>query len=72
MTFRYRQAQTDDTRPLRDGLIAEEVAEVYAELVAHGATGEVETVLYHLLSCPPCCSTSWSGRSGPSRRRRRG
>ena len=31
------------------GLIAEEVNEVFPELVAHNAEGEIETVKYHLM-----------------------
>jgi hypothetical protein len=50
VTFRYTQALADGTSPLQYGLIAEEVAEVYPELVAHDAkTGEPEAVLYHVL-----------------------
>jgi hypothetical protein len=46
VTFRYKD--TDD--PSRDyGLIAEEVAEVYPDLVARNADGQVETVLYDQL-----------------------
>ena len=32
------------------GLIAEEVAEVFPDLVAHNAEGEIETVKYHLMT----------------------
>ncbi len=32
------------------GLIAEEVEQVFPELVAYGADGRVETVQYHVLS----------------------
>lgn len=49
VTFRYRQPHTDGTRPVHYGLIAEEVAEVYPELVARTAEGEPWTVLYHEL-----------------------
>jgi endosialidase-like protein len=49
VTFRYKQAQTDGSHPLQYGLIAEEVAEVYPELVQYAPTGDVNTVLYHLL-----------------------
>ena len=47
--FRYKQAQNDGSHPLQYGLIAEEVARVYPELVQFAPTGEVNTVLYHLL-----------------------
>jgi hypothetical protein len=50
VTFRYTQAPADGSRVLQYGLIAEEVAEVYPELVAYDLkTGEPKTVLYHEL-----------------------
>jgi hypothetical protein len=49
VTFRYKQAQEDGSHPLQYGLIAEEVAKVYPQLVQYSATGEVNTVLYHEL-----------------------
>jgi len=49
VTFRYKSALTDGSRPLQYGLIAEEVAEVYPELVAYDRTGQPQTVLYHVL-----------------------
>jgi endosialidase-like protein len=49
VTFRYRQAAADGTKPRQYGLIAEEVAEVYADLVASDADGQPERVLYHVL-----------------------
>ncbi|MGZ7078634.1 MAG: tail fiber domain-containing protein, partial [Thermoanaerobaculia bacterium] len=48
VTFRYF-AQGDNA-PLQYGLIAEEVAEVYPELVARNQDGEVETVMYQFLA----------------------
>ena len=36
-------------RSFADGLIAEEVAEVYPDLVAHSADGQIETVKYQVL-----------------------
>jgi hypothetical protein len=46
VTFRYRQ----DTQGQKQyGLIAEEVAKVYPELVTKGADGKVESVQYHEL-----------------------
>ena len=42
--------QHDPAGRIQYGLIAEEVAEVYPELVVHAADGEIETVRYHLLS----------------------
>lgn len=47
--FRYKEASASGERPLRYGLIAEEVAEVFPELVAYDEEGRPETVLYHLL-----------------------
>ena len=44
VTFRYKQDAQDERQY---GLIAEEVAKVYPELVTRGASGEVETVRYH-------------------------
>src|SRR5262249_45232054 len=44
--FRYTQ---DAQGELQYGLIAEEVAKVYPELVTRNAQGEVETVRYHEL-----------------------
>jgi hypothetical protein len=50
VTFRYTQALADGSHPLQYGLIAEEVAEVYPELVVDDPqTGEPQTVLYHVL-----------------------
>lgn len=50
VTFRYKQAQNDGSHPVQYGLIAEEVADVYPELVQYDPkTGEPNTVLYHVL-----------------------
>jgi hypothetical protein len=49
VTFRYKQAQSDGSHPVQYGLIAEEVATVYPDLVQFDETGEPQTVLYHLL-----------------------
>jgi hypothetical protein len=46
VTFRYRQAQADGSHPVQYGLIAEEVEELYPDLVAHSADGQIETVQY--------------------------
>src|SRR5207249_11229099 len=48
VTFRY--LKHGDNAPLQYGLIAEEVAEVYPELVARNKDGEVETVMYQFLA----------------------
>lgn len=49
VVFRYKQGEPDGSKPLQYGLIAEEVAEVFPELVVHGEDGRVESVQYHLL-----------------------
>jgi trimeric autotransporter adhesin len=49
VTFRYKQPQSDGTKPLQYGLIGEEVAKVYPELVVYGKDGQVESVQYHQL-----------------------
>jgi hypothetical protein len=46
VTFRYTQ---DPQRERQYGLIAEEVAKVYPELVTRNAAGEIEAVRYHEL-----------------------
>jgi hypothetical protein len=48
VTFRY--LKYGENGPLQYGLIAEEVAEVYPELVARNKEGEVETVMYQFLA----------------------
>ncbi len=50
VTYRYKEPATDGSKPLEPGLIAEEVAEVYPDLVAYGADGKIETVQYHKLT----------------------
>jgi hypothetical protein len=49
VTFRYKQSLEDGGRPPHYGLIAEEVEEVYPNLVARDASGEPMTVLYQEL-----------------------
>jgi trimeric autotransporter adhesin len=49
VTFRYKQPFEDGAKPVQYGLIAEEVAEVYPDLVARSADGQIETVKYQLL-----------------------
>ena len=46
VTFRYTQTFAGGAKPRQYGLIAEEVAEVYPDLVVHAADGQVETVQY--------------------------
>ena len=50
VTFRYKKAYSDGSKPLDYGLIAEEVAEVYPDLVVRGADGQIETVQYQKLA----------------------
>ncbi len=49
VTFRYKKVFEDGSKPIQYGLIAEEVAEVYPDLVAHSADGQIETVKYQVL-----------------------
>jgi Chaperone of endosialidase len=50
ITYRYQQPYADGSKPADYGLIAEEVAEVYPDLVVKGADGQVETVQYQKLT----------------------
>jgi hypothetical protein len=49
VTFRYKKPLADGSQPVQYGLIAEEVAEVYPDLVSHSAEGKIEAVKYQLL-----------------------
>jgi hypothetical protein len=49
VTFRYKKAFDDGSKPIQYGLVAEEVAEVYPDLVARSADGQIETVKYQVL-----------------------
>jgi len=49
VTFRYQKPFADGSKPIQYGLVAEEVAEVYPDLVAHSADGQIETVKYQVL-----------------------
>ena len=49
VTFRYKKPFDDGSKPVQYGLIAEEVAEVYPDLVARSADGQIETVKYQVL-----------------------
>ena len=48
--FRYKQAAGDGSHPLQYGLIAEEVAKVYPDLVQYDKAGKPFTIYYHLLT----------------------
>jgi len=50
VTFRYKQHHEQGGNPVQFGLVAEEVAQVFPELVVYGEDGEPETVSYHLLA----------------------
>ena len=50
VTFHYKQAFDDGSKPTEFGLIAEEVAEVFPELVVNDSEGKPETVRYDLMS----------------------
>lgn len=47
--FRYRHPAANGNKPLQYGLIAEEVAGVFPDLVVHNQQGEIETVKYYEL-----------------------
>jgi endosialidase-like protein len=49
VVFRYKR-DLDPTGLVQYGLIAEEVAEVYPDLVAYGKDGQPEAVRYHLIN----------------------
>lgn len=50
VAFRYKADVQEGERPVQYGLIAEEVAEVFPELVIYNKEGKPETVAYHTLS----------------------
>jgi hypothetical protein len=50
VTFRYKQAFEDGSKPLDYGLIAEEVAEVYPDLAVKGLDGQIQTIQYQKLT----------------------
>jgi hypothetical protein len=49
VTFRFKQEVTEGVRPLEFGLIAEEVAELFPDLVTYDGEGRPLTVRYHVL-----------------------
>jgi polyhydroxyalkanoate synthesis regulator phasin len=49
VTFHYKKPDYDGSKPLEYGLIAEEVAQVYPELVVRGADGQIDSVQYQKL-----------------------
>jgi hypothetical protein len=50
VAFRYKEGVAEGPRPVEFGLIAEEVAELYPDLVAYDEEGKPYSVRYHLLS----------------------
>jgi hypothetical protein len=50
VTFRYRKAFDDGSKPIQFGLIAEEVAETFPELAVRDATGTIQSVHYETLN----------------------
>ena len=50
VTYRYKQAYADGSKPIDYGLIAEEVAKVYPDMVVRGADGQIQTVQYQKLT----------------------
>ncbi len=50
VSFRYKEAAEDGTYPIQYGLIAEEVAKIYPDLVQYDKDGKPFTVYYHLLT----------------------
>jgi hypothetical protein len=48
--FRYRKPYADGSKPIDYGLIAEEVAEIYPDLVVRNKDGQIETVQYQKLT----------------------
>ena len=49
VTFRYKELDEDGKRPMQFGLVAEEVAEVFPELVIYDENGKPDTVKYDLI-----------------------
>ena len=50
VTFRYKTADEKGAHPMQYGLIAEEVAKVFPDLVQYDKQGKPFTVRYHLLT----------------------
>jgi Chaperone of endosialidase len=49
VTYRYKRPYADGSKPLDDELIAEEVNEIYPDLVVKDRDGQVQTVQYQKL-----------------------
>jgi hypothetical protein len=50
VTFRYKKPYADGSKPIDYGLIAEEVAAVYPDLVVRDADGQIQAVQYQKLT----------------------
>lgn len=50
VTYRYKQPNANGSSPIEYGLIAEEVAKVYPDLVVKNADGQIQTVQYQKLT----------------------
>jgi polyhydroxyalkanoate synthesis regulator phasin len=50
VTYRYKKPYADGSKPVDYGLIAEEVADVYPDLIVRGADGQIQTVQYQKLT----------------------
>jgi hypothetical protein len=50
VTFRYKQAAPDGSKPLQYGLIAEEVAQIFPDAVSYDTAGEPDAVQYHRIN----------------------
>ncbi|MGA2350805.1 MAG: tail fiber domain-containing protein [Terracidiphilus sp.] len=50
VTYRYKQPYADGSKPVDYGLIAEEVAEVYPDLIVKDNDGQIQTVQYQKLT----------------------
>jgi hypothetical protein len=50
VTFRYKQPDVDGSKPLDYGLIAEEVEQIYPNLVVKDKDGQIQTVQYQKLT----------------------
>jgi Chaperone of endosialidase len=50
VTFHYQAAYDDGSRLLQYGLIAEELAKVYADLVQYDKAGQPQAVRYHFVN----------------------
>lgn len=49
VSFRYKNTDQQGTKPVQFGLIAEDVAQAFPELVVANEDGQPETVAYHVL-----------------------